>query len=147
MKVTSHSFAPGSFLRERYTCRGENRNPAFDIYDFPPETLTLALIMVDLDSPYEPAHWLLWNMDTGTPKIFEDNIPSEASQGTNSFGDVGYTGPCPTDTVIHRYEFRFFALKDELNIGENYEKHQLETEIENSKIDMTSVIVKYDGGH
>ncbi|MFZ1721935.1 MAG: YbhB/YbcL family Raf kinase inhibitor-like protein [Microgenomates group bacterium] len=146
MNVTSQSFAHQGFLRERYTCRGENRNPAFEISNIPSDAQSLALIMVDLDSPYQPAHWLVWNMDIATPKIYENDIPSEATEGTNDFGEVGYKGPCPKDTVIHRYEFRFYALKDELNLDESYLKHQLESEIKNLQIDMATMIAKYDGG-
>ena len=39
------------------------------------------------------------------------NTPPGALSGTNSFGDLGYSGPCPPrDDKPHRYVFTVYAL-------------------------------------
>ena len=146
MKVSSPSFSNNGFLDDRFTCRGANDNPQFEIYGFPEDTKTLAVIMVDLDTPDDKAHCLVWNMDTDTPKIFEGEIPSEATAGTNDFGKTGYHGPCPEDTSIHRYEFRFYALNDELRLGSSNDRYDLEKAMEDHIIDQTTYVGRYDGG-
>lgn len=147
MKVTSTSFSEYGFMDERFTCRGGNSNPQFDIWDFPEATQTLAVIMVDLDTPDDTCHWLVWNMDTGTPKIFEGEIPSEATAGTNDFGKTGYHGPCPDDTSIHRYEFRFYALSDALALGPSNDRYDLERAMEGLVLEYFTYGGRYDGGY
>ena len=42
--------------------------------------------------------------------------PDAPSQGRNSFGNVGYGGPCPP-SGSHRYVFRLLALDRTLTVG------------------------------
>lgn len=146
MRIYSKAFSDGGWIDERFTCRGDNKNPPIEIYDIPAGAETLALIMVDLDTPYENAHWLIWNMDTATPVIHEGYVPNEASEGANDFGTLGYHGPCPEDDTIHRYQFTAYALSDEMALSGSYEKHDLLEAMEDITIATASMVGKYDGG-
>ena len=146
MKVTSPTFSDNGFLDERFTSMGANRNPEFVIYDFPDATLTLAVIMQDLDTADETVHWLVWNMDTDTPKIFEGEIPTEATAGTNDFGSQTYVGPRPEDFNIHRYQFTFYALADELTLGPSNNRFDFERAIDGLVLDTCTYMGRYDKG-
>jgi Raf kinase inhibitor-like YbhB/YbcL family protein len=65
-------------------------------------------------------HWLAWNIELvkmipeAVPKKPEVTFPLTAVQGTNGFGKIGYTGPCPPMGQTHRYAFKVYGLDGEL---------------------------------
>jgi len=128
MRIVSTAFNDGSMIPERYTCVGENVNPPFEFYDLPMGTESLALIMDDLDTPYEVAHWLFWDFDPSILDYIRDNlVPSYVVEGKNNFGGNHYTGPCPPEGEIHRYRFRIYAVNTKsIGLSADSEKHHLE---------------------
>jgi Raf kinase inhibitor-like YbhB/YbcL family protein len=124
-------FAPGfktNTIPDLYTCEGGDISPELDFSDVSRETNSFAIIMGDPDAPgSEPfVHWLIWNIPPNTTTLPE-GIPTRprvelsergidpgfprhevgpALQGTNSAGEIGYTGPCsspedpPTPTKL-----------------------------------------------
>lgn len=83
----------------------------------------LAAIMDEVDVPQGTmTHWLLWNVEKAEniprnlPKQEEIDRPIRGRQGRNSFGDIGYTAPCPPRGAQRRYRFRVFGLGEELEL-------------------------------
>lgn len=121
-------------ITETHTCDGGDSSPSIEISDVSPETGSFALIMDDLDAPGPKpfVHWRIWNIPPNTTEI-PGGVPkrptvelserktapgfpgNEASgpivQGTNSAGEVGYTGPCPPrGEGPHTYEFTVLII-------------------------------------
>ena len=91
-------------LPDAYTCDGEDKSPEIDIGGVNTNlTKSLAILCIDPDSPKGGGfiHWLAWNielvklMPEKIPQTPEVAFPVKAVQGINSFGRIGYNGPCP----------------------------------------------------
>jgi len=50
-----------------------------------------------------------------------------ARQGRNSFGKVGYGGPCPPAGQTHRYFFRLYALDTKLDLAAGAQRSALDS--------------------
>ena len=123
MKLTSPEFANNSSIPSRFTCKGENINPALEIHDVPTGTQSLALIMDDPDAPMGTwVHWVVFDIPV-ISKIDENSIPGK--QGRNNFGRKDYGGPCPPPGT-HRYFFKLYALDKMLGLAEDINKGALE---------------------
>lgn len=126
MKIESSAFKHNETIPSKFTCDGENINPHLSFSDIPKGTKTLVLIVDDQDAPGGSwVHWTLWNMSPETAEIKENSVPKEATEGTTSFGKLGYGGPCPPDGE-HRYFFKLYALDAELTLPQSTDKEALE---------------------
>ena len=77
----------------------------------PPHTRTFALRLDDPDAPGGTfTHWTAWNFDAGALALVAGAGERWRFEGTNSFGRVGYAGPCPPRGSTHRYVFRLYAF-------------------------------------
>ncbi len=125
MKLESPAYADGGVIPETYTCKGKNIHPPLTISGIPDGTVSLAITFEDLDTPLQVFdHWLVWNIAPQNYSISEGFIPSEAIQGTNSFGYQNYGGPCPP-TGQHHYVFKVFALETSITLPEEATKKDL----------------------
>ncbi len=123
MKLKSPEFKNNEYMPKKFTCRGENINPALIIDGIPPETKSLALIFDDPDAPMGTwVHWVVFNIPV-ISRIEEDSVPGK--QGINDFGRLNYGGPCPPFGT-HRYFFKVYALDAELNSEEGIAETELE---------------------
>lgn len=110
MKISSSDFTNGSSIPARFTCDGEDVNPALHISEVPAGAKSLALIVDDPDAPHGTwTHWLLWNVKPDTEEIAAHSVPPGAVQGMNDFPATKYGGPCPPSGT-HRYFFKLYAL-------------------------------------
>ncbi|MFX1515532.1 MAG: YbhB/YbcL family Raf kinase inhibitor-like protein [Promethearchaeota archaeon] len=118
--LTSPDFDNGSYIPDKYTCKGSNVNPELEINNVPAEAQSLALIMDDPDAVevagYIWVHWLLWNISPSITVINENSVPDNAIRGRNSWSDTIYGGPCPPLGRDHLYFFKLYALDIELTI-------------------------------
>jgi Raf kinase inhibitor-like YbhB/YbcL family protein len=76
----------------------------------PAGTASFALEVTDYDAPVACGfhHWIVYNIPANVQTL---NGDSPYSQGTNSYGFVGYGGPCPPSTgQVHHYIFTLYAL-------------------------------------
>jgi Raf kinase inhibitor-like YbhB/YbcL family protein len=126
LQFRSTAFEEGASIPETYTCDGDDVSPPLAIEGVGEEAETLAVIADDPDAPGETfTHWLLWNLPADVEEIPE-NVPTTetveeldgARQGTNDFGEVGYSGPCPPEVGdAHTYRFRLYALSETIRAG------------------------------
>jgi Raf kinase inhibitor-like YbhB/YbcL family protein len=119
MNITSPVFENKSAIPSKFTCDGDNINPELHILDVPVAAKSLVLIMDDPDATGGRTwdHWVVWNIDPTTTMIAEDSLPIGAIQGTTSFGNQKYGGPCPPrGSHPHRYMFKLYALDIMLDV-------------------------------
>ncbi len=102
----------GRPIPHRFTCDGDDVNPPLEFPDLPARTTHLALLMDDPDAPDGPwIHWLWWDEPAGD--IAADSEPGIS--GKNSWGRIGYGGPCPP-IGGHRYYIHVYALSAPLGL-------------------------------
>jgi Raf kinase inhibitor-like YbhB/YbcL family protein len=124
MDVSSANFKNYQSIPAKYTCEGEDVNPALNIKDIPTNAKSLAMVMYDPDAPGKTFnHWVVWNIPPA------ETIPENAStlgvSGMNSAGLKGYKGPCPPSGT-HHYHFKVFALDQMLSLQEGSSRLALE---------------------
>lgn len=116
-ELTSGAFQDGGAIPARYTCDGDNASPPLNWAGAPPETASLALILDDPDAGGF-VHWIVYGLDgsaSGSLPAGVSESPDGPVQGTNSFRQAGYGGPCPPSGE-HRYVFRLLALDEALEL-------------------------------
>lgn len=142
MTLSSTMFEDNGKIPEKYTCDGENVNPPLIFEDVPEKTVSLTLIMDDVDNAGGFTHWLVWNIDPETEIIEEDELPPDADVGVNDFGEAGYSGPCPPSGT-HHYRFRAFALDEHLDIPGNTGKDELLRIVGDHTLEQSELIGEY----
>jgi Raf kinase inhibitor-like YbhB/YbcL family protein len=131
-RLESGAFQAGGFIPKKYTCSGDNVSPALSWKGTPGGTKSLVLIVADPDAPGGTwIHWLLYNLPAnsgrlpeGLPKTGE--IQGGARQGTSSFQEVGYGGPCPPPGDAHHYHFKLYALNARLTLRAGATRDEVE---------------------
>lgn len=128
MKITIPAFDHEKDIPAKYTCNGENVNPAIKIEDIPEEAKCLAVVVEDPDAPGGTFyHWVMWNVPLQN-EIKENSSPG--IEGIHGFKKRGYTGPCPPSGT-HRYYFKVFGLDEMLDIDTSTTGDQFLEMIEN----------------
>ena len=112
MDLTSPAFKTNEKIPAKFTCEGQNFNPALNFSKVPAGTKQLVLTMHDPDVPKDlvPSgnfdHWFVWDLPADSKGIAEG---TGSRMGLNGTGNPGYIGPCPPDRE-HRYVFRLYAI-------------------------------------
>jgi Raf kinase inhibitor-like YbhB/YbcL family protein len=113
-----------------HTCQGSDTSPRIELQV--QGVTSLALILEDPDVPSGTfTHWLIWNIPPvamipqAIPRNATLKTPISAIQGMNSFGEVGYSGPCPPQGKAHRYFLRAYGLDSMLNLKPGIGKQEL----------------------
>jgi Raf kinase inhibitor-like YbhB/YbcL family protein len=123
MELSSPEFQDSRMIPAKFTCEGQDINPALVVKDIPPQAASLALIVDDPDAPMGTwVHWVVFDIPL-LAEIEENCIPGK--QGVNTAGNKNYHGPCPPSGT-HRYFFKLYALDKLLNLKEGISKGQLE---------------------
>jgi Raf kinase inhibitor-like YbhB/YbcL family protein len=116
------------------TCDGKDISPLISVGGVNTAiSKSLAIICNDQDAPGGGGfvHWIAWNVELVTmipdkiPKTSEVSFPVKAVQGKNSFGKIGYNGPCPPPGQTHRYFFKIYGLDTVLSLPPGSTKDQL----------------------
>jgi Raf kinase inhibitor-like YbhB/YbcL family protein len=112
--ITSPDFTDGGALPQSVEfnefCHGSNVAPTLNWVNVPDGTQSFALAMNDYDAPVAGGfhHWVVYNIPASVASL---NGTSPFAQGTNSFGTIGYGGPCPPPNgQLHHYVFTLYAL-------------------------------------
>ncbi len=111
----SPAFKNGQPVPKLYTCDGDDISPPLDWRNLPDSVESIAIICDDPDAPMGTwIHWVIYNISSENDGIAE-NIPKDKNpgggikQGKNSWGRIGYGGPCPPRGT-HRYFFKLYAV-------------------------------------
>ena len=130
INLTSSSFKNGELIPSKYTCDGKNISPSLS-WDKPSDEIKrFAIVVEDPDSPGGTfVHWIVYNIPSNIKNLPEDitpikNIPDEVLLGTNSYGHIGYSGPCPPSGT-HRYIFKIYGLSNAVHLEAGAEKGEL----------------------
>ena len=115
-EISSPAFRHGRPIPRKYTCDRADVSPPLRWSGTPPGTKSFVVIAEDPDVPAGSwSQWVLYDLPAdangvpqGTPAT--GRLPNGAGQGTNEFGKLGYTGPCPPPGAVHHYYFRVYAL-------------------------------------
>jgi Raf kinase inhibitor-like YbhB/YbcL family protein len=117
MKITSPAFADKIPVPLQYTCKGSNQSPPLEFIDVPKETVTLALVVEDLDAHTDRIRWLVYNIPGKCTHFDEGKVPEEAISGIRHGGGTEYDGPSPgTFKGIHRFSYKLYALDNKLEV-------------------------------
>lgn len=139
-KLTATEFKNNELMPKKFTCEGDDINPALVIEGVPSNTKSLALIMDDPDAPMGTwVHWVVFNIPV-INRIEENSIPGR--QGSNNSGRNDYHGPCPPSGT-HRYFFKIYALDKELDLAIGASKGELEKAIPGHILDKAELIGLY----
>ena len=64
-------------------------------------------------------------------------------QGKNSFGKIGYNGPCPPHGQTHRYFFKLYALDTMLSLKSGATKSELEAAMKGHVLEQATLMGVY----
>jgi Raf kinase inhibitor-like YbhB/YbcL family protein len=117
MKLTSTAFSDGGDIPRKYSCDGDDVSPPLAWEGVPADAKALVLIVDDPDARGF-VHWVAFDIPAATGGLAEGASTSDSSlrQGTNSFGKVGWGGPCPPSGT-HHYRFRLLAVREPLGLA------------------------------
>jgi|SRR5579859_1147288 len=112
--ITSPDFQDGGALSRKneinqFGCTGSNIAPELNWTNVPAGTQSFVMLMSDYDAPVAGGfhHWIVYNIPAGSRELEGNHAFTE---GTNSFGFIGYGGPCPPPTgETHHYLFLLYA--------------------------------------
>lgn len=114
MTLSSPVFVEQGAIPPEYTCDGADVSPPLHLEAIPVTTVSLALIVDDPDAPSGTwVHWVAY--DIGPVAEIARAADPLGTTGSNSWGEVGYRGPCPPSGA-HHYVFHAFALDTELGL-------------------------------
>ena len=154
MIISSKSFDNNGMIPQKHTGFGEDVSPEFTIVDRPANTVSLAIILDDLDVPLckEFSHWIIWNISPHA-KLIPGGLPSgdiltfpiRAVQG-NAWGKHVYRGPKQPPFIhkAHRYRFTAYALDTMLDIPADSNKNTLIKAMASHIIEKAELIGIYD---
>ena len=117
MHIHTDAINSEGHIESRYTCDLDNSSPELHWEKAPQGTQSFALVIEDPDAPQGLlSHWVIYNipghihhLPAGIPS--QEVMPNGICQGLNSWGRLGYSGPCPPlGSTPHHYHFRLYAL-------------------------------------
>ncbi len=121
LDIISSAFKAGEMIPKKYTCDGEDTSPQLSWTKVPSQARELVLICDDPDAPLGTwVHWVAYGIAPGMNGLPENVAKKDTTagikQGKNSFGKIGYGGPCPPKGPAHRYFFKLYAVDKATNL-------------------------------
>jgi Raf kinase inhibitor-like YbhB/YbcL family protein len=107
LRVASTAFKPNGPIPRQYTCDGQDIPIPLQFAGVPTSTHELLLVMRDPDAP--TGNFVHWAVAGIAPAA--TSVPANSIEGRNSFGSLGYRGPCPPPgDKPHHYVVTLSAL-------------------------------------
>lgn len=146
MEILSDDFSDGQRIPERFSCEGEDISPSLRWGNPPAGAAQLALTCEDPDAPRGTfVHWLMWNIDPSAGGVGIGEVPRDARQGRNDFGNNGYGGPCPPQGHgVHHYHFTIYALSERVDLEEDASIDDLRSAMGGGILDQATLIGTYE---
>ncbi len=140
----------GGDIPTRYTCGGEDVSPSV-AWEPVEGAATYALVVYDPDAPKGIfIHWVIYNIPAsvhGLPEAIQRApLTAYGVQGLNSFGKLGYGGPCPPPGPRHHYHFLLLALDTRLDLEPGATTRQLLEAAEGHVVGYGEVVLTYGRG-
>jgi Raf kinase inhibitor-like YbhB/YbcL family protein len=111
-----------------YTCDGTDTSLPLTWGGVPPGTKELVLVMRDPDAPGGNfVHWAVAGIDPTTTGFGAGGVSGMVIPGRNSFGTLGYRGPCPLQGSTHHYVITLSALAAPSGLQPGFSPDQLQT--------------------
>jgi Raf kinase inhibitor-like YbhB/YbcL family protein len=132
-QITSSVIAAGASIPRENACTGANLSPPLSWSGAPAATKSFALIVADPDAPSGVFyHWVAYDLPASSTGLAaavapDPELPDGARQGVNSFGAVGYKGPCPPHGKPHHYHFQLYALDTKVDLRPGADAKELES--------------------
>ena len=148
LKVTSAAFKEGDMIPRKFTCDDRDVSPPLAWSEAPPGAKSFALICDDPDVPVGTwVHWVLFNLPAATRELPENIAPEKTlafgeRHGKNSWGRLGYGGPCPPSGT-HRYFFKLYALDALLDLQPGATKAEVEKAMSDHILAQGQLMGKY----
>ncbi len=148
IKIQSNAFKEGGMIPSKFTCDGANVSPEIKWSSKKEGIKTFVLILHDPDAPNgDYVHWVAYNIPANVHEFMEEitttkNIPDEVLLGTNSFGRVGYNGPCPPSGT-HNYIFDIYGIDIALHNEAGLERDKIMQKIKGHVIAEGKLTGKY----
>jgi Raf kinase inhibitor-like YbhB/YbcL family protein len=123
IKLSSPAFTSGGTIPTEFTCSGRDISPPLRWSGVPSGAPEIALELIDLDAPGGPfVHWALARISSSLTSLAAgESTPPGAVAGRNSFGGIGYRGPCPPPLgKPHRYVFVLLALRSPSRLSQGF---------------------------
>ncbi|MBA0700803.1 hypothetical protein Goari_022463 [Gossypium aridum] len=160
-RLVSPSINHEGKLPRKYTDEGQgakkNLSPPLEWYNVPDGTQSMALVVEDIDAP-DPSDpikpWTCWVVANipptlkGLPEGFsgkEEEVGGDYTclkEGHNDYKVPGWRGPkLPSNG--HRFQFRLFALDEQLKLGNKVTKEKLLEDIEGHVIGEAQVTTMF----
>ena len=150
LQISSDAFADGKIIPKDHTCDGADRSPPLHWDGAPERTKAFALVVDDPDAPSGVfTHWLLYNVPAAAKALdvgvaTSGTLGDGSRQGTNDFGRVGWSGPCPPPGSAHRYRFKLYALSAPLELEPGAKRDAVLKAIKEKKLAEAEVTGKYE---
>jgi Raf kinase inhibitor-like YbhB/YbcL family protein len=106
-------FKPGATISRSHTCDGHDVSPPLHATGLPSATNEVVVVMRDPDAPGGNfIHWAVAGLHPTrrTLSLPAGAKPSGSVLGRNTFGSLGYRGPCPPSGGPHHYVITVYAL-------------------------------------
>jgi Raf kinase inhibitor-like YbhB/YbcL family protein len=125
-RLSSSAFTPGGPIPATFTCDGADVSPPLKWSGTPPGARELVLVMRDPDAPGgDFVHWAVAGISPGTTDFPSGGVPGLITPGKNSFGSLGYRGPCPPQGTTHHYVITLTALSAPSGLRPGFSADQL----------------------
>lgn len=152
--INSTQFERNDWIPDCCASYGEDKSPELQVEGIPTGTVTLAIVMDDLDHPIQPGfnHWVAWNIPPvhvipgGLPKGAVVEEPIHMEQGI-AYGKHCYRGPKPPFNWNHRYKITIYALSKNLQLNSETRRDELYEAIGDSILAKGELIGKYQRKH
>ena len=150
LQISSDAFADGKIIPKDHTCDGADRSPPLHWDGAPERAKAFALVVDDPDAPSGVfTHWLLYNVPAAAKALdvgvaTTGTLGDGSRQGTNDFGRVGWSGPCPPPGSAHRYTFKLYALSAPLELEPGAKRDAVLKAIKEKKLAEAEVTGKYE---
>jgi len=114
----------------------------------PASAKSLVLLMDDPDAPDGAfTHWTVYGIPPTIKSFPEGEAPRGSREGENSFGDVGYGGPCPPEgDKAHRYVFAIYALRDAQELSKRATPDEVRDAIDDGAIARGRLVATFRRG-
>lgn len=135
IKIISTAFKHNDPIPIEHTYDGEDISPPLSWDgEIPEETKSFVIMVDDLNGPNGTfVNWTLFNIPPSIRELSKGikcmgSFSDGSIHGMNSFGKLGYGGPCPPNG-IHVYNFRIYALDIMLNLNPGIPRYRLDEAI------------------